>query len=569
MTTRAVQVVTEVAALTRPFDYLVTDATPRVDLGDRVRVHLNNRSVRGWVVGSGPSADALERELKPLRKWLGLGPSPAMLEVTRWAAWRWYGPWARFLASASPSRLVLQLPTPPGKPELDSASSLLARSLAPGVITLAPTIDPLGVVLGCYLATKDHMGSLLVVVPHEAWAKRLRERLVRRGLFVAGAEDWAQARAGWPVIVATRAGAFSPAPRLAGALVIDADDESLRSESAPTWNAADVIRERCRLDEAPCWLTSVLPSPGLSSNGVVARVGDDGDWPRLVIVDRRQGDPHDGALSQEALGAAHQALSSGEPVAVAVILQRLGTGRLLACVRCGELASCEVCSLAEHEEKGQLVCQERHVARAVFCRHCGATKFRSLRSGVTTLARDVALQLGQPVSELTATSKTERLERVVVGTEAVLTRVRRAGLVVFADIDQYLLASRANARRQALVAIARAGRLVGPRRDSRGEVLVQTRRPSDLVLESVRRGDVEHLRLEEIEVARALGLAPFAARARVSGDAAPDFVARLASDVEVRVTDDGFVLSALDVATLANTLRDTPRPEGSLRVAVE
>ena len=210
MTKRAVQVVTEVAALSRPFDYLVTDATKRVELGDRVRVNLNHRSVRGWVVGEVESD--LERELKPLGKWLGLGPPPGMLEVTRWAAWRWYGPWSRFLTTASPPRVVSEMPKPPAKSVLDDTSSTVARALAPGVISLAPTIDPLGLVLGCYTATRQRSGSLLVVVPHEAWARRLRERLSRRGLAVAGGEDWAQARAGWPVIVATRAGAFSPTP---------------------------------------------------------------------------------------------------------------------------------------------------------------------------------------------------------------------------------------------------------------------------------------------------------------------------------------------------------------------
>ena len=38
------------------------------------------------------------------------------------------------------------------------------------------------------------------------------------------------------------------------------------------------------------------------------------------------------------------------------------------------------------------------------------------------------------------------LERVVVGTEATWQRVRRCGVVIFADFDQYLLAPRASAR---------------------------------------------------------------------------------------------------------------------------
>ena len=51
---RAVRIVTEVAAVDRPFDYLVTEKTSRVAVGDRVRVDFNDRSVRGWVVGRSP-----------------------------------------------------------------------------------------------------------------------------------------------------------------------------------------------------------------------------------------------------------------------------------------------------------------------------------------------------------------------------------------------------------------------------------------------------------------------------------------------------------------------------------
>jgi primosomal protein N' len=47
---RAVRIITEVAAVDRPFDYAVTDKTSQVGVGDRVRVDFNNRSVRGWVL---------------------------------------------------------------------------------------------------------------------------------------------------------------------------------------------------------------------------------------------------------------------------------------------------------------------------------------------------------------------------------------------------------------------------------------------------------------------------------------------------------------------------------------
>ena len=74
-----------------------------------------------------------------------------------------------------------------------------------------------------------------------------------------------------------------------------------------------------------------------------------GAWPRVTVVDRRQSDPHDGVLARESLDAAYRALDGDGPVAVVVVLQRLGDGRLLACAKCGELARCEVCGQAEEE----------------------------------------------------------------------------------------------------------------------------------------------------------------------------------------------------------------------------
>ena len=565
MATRAVQVVTEVAALNRPFDYAVTEQTAKVGLGDRVRVNFNHRSVRGWVVAEG----SFERDLKPVAKWLGFGPPPALVALTQWAAWRWYGSWSRLLATASPARIVTALAPPPEKVAATIFESDVVRILRPGVISLAPTVDPLSLVLGCYEVTRERAGTFVVLVPHDAWAKRLADRLARRGLAVADGDDWARARAQWPLVVATRGGAFSPVPRLAGVLILDADDEGFFSTAAPTWNALEVVRERCRLEDAPLWCTSALPSPALSGDEPVCDEGGAPYWPQVSIVNRRHGDPHDGALTREGLEAARQALDGDDDVAVVIILQRLGAGRLLACVRCGELATCAVCGQGEREVEGRLSCEEGHESRERFCRACGATKFRAVRSGITTLARDVALQLGRPVSELSAKSVPDTLERVVVGTEAVLTRVRRSALVIFADVDQYLLAPRASARRQAVLAVARAGRLVGSRREGRGVVLLQTRRSNDLVLDCVERGDVEALRLDELDVARALALAPFSARARVSGDAARTFVELLDDSVRVRELDEGFALSAPDATILANALAAVPRPTGSLRVAVE
>lgn len=569
MAVRVVRVVTEVAAVDRAFDYELGPASGPVGLGDRVRVDFHGRSVRGWVVATDVTPET-GAELKTVKKWLGYGPPGSMLGVLRWAGERWYGSWSRFLLAASPGRVVASLPVPPEKAPLDPSIAATARSLAPGVIALAPTSDPLAIVLGAYQSTRAREGSLLVLVPSEAWAQRLRGRLAQRGCAVAHAgEEWDRARAGWPVVVGARGAALAPVPRLAGAIVLDADDEAYRSSASPTWHARDVVRERCRGEDAPFWATSMMPSPELLGEGRVLDVGDQsGGWPRVRVLDRRRSDPREGVLARPALVAAHHALEGDEPIALVVILQRLGAGRLLACARCGELTRCGICAQAEGEVGEQLACVEGHERRERFCRACGSTKLKRVRSGVTTLARDVGLQLGRPVSEVTAaTDVAVPLERVVVGTEAVWSRVRRAGLVVFCDFDQYLLAPRASARRAAVHAVGRAGRLVGSRREGRAEVMLQTRRGDDPVVNALVSGSFESLVAEDVAESKVLGLPPFGALAEVTGEGASAFVAGL-SEVSVRATSDGFVLRAHDAATLARALARAERPAARLRVAV-
>jgi primosomal protein N' (replication factor Y) len=565
---RAVRIVTEVAAVDRPFDYAVTERTSQVHVGDRVRVDFNNRSVRGWVVEEVEPA----RELKPLTKWLGFGPPASQLGLLWWASERWCSPVSRLLISTSPKRLITSLPTAPDARALSASVADVAASIEPGVLQLAPTTDPLAMVLGAYQQSLAREGSLLVLVPTESWAQRLRGRLEQRGCLVASGEgDWDRARAGWPVVVGARGAALAPVPRVAGAVIIDADDEAFRSEATPTWDAVTMLRERCRRDEAPLWCTSIIPSPALLNRGSY-RIDDDlvGSWPRVEVVDRRQSDPRDGALSRLALDAAHLALAGDEAVAVCVVLQRLGSGKLFACRACGELARCATCAQGEEEVGEMLACSQRHELRANFCRHCGATNLKRVRVGVTTLARDVAAQLSQAVSEVTAASDGgEPLARVVVGTEAIWQRVRRCGVVIFVDFDQYLLAPRESARRAAITAVGKAGRLVGSRREGRGHVVVQTRRGEDPVVDALLRASFDEIVRGDVETAAMLELPPYGALATVSGAGAAQFVEGLSDPgVSVHPTSEGFEVRSRDLAVLTRALREAPRPHDKIRLAV-
>ncbi len=235
---RAVRIVTEVAAVDRPFDYLVTERTANVGVGDRVRVDFNHRSVRGWVIGDVDSTS----ELKPLTKWLGFGPPPSMLALLRWASERWYSPLSRFLLASSPKHLVTSLPTAPKAAALAQSTLVDVTDVAPGVLEGRAHDRSVALILSAYEACREREGSLLVLVPTESWAQRLRGRLEQRGCAVAmGESQWDRMRAGWPVVVGPRGAALAAVPIVSGAIIIDADDESLSLAGSSDVGRGDVV----------------------------------------------------------------------------------------------------------------------------------------------------------------------------------------------------------------------------------------------------------------------------------------------------------------------------------------
>ena len=107
----AVSVRPDVVAIDRSFTYAVPEAwqadgrAGRLEVGSMVRIDLHGRRVGGWVteVGVAPPDGV---ELRPLARLRGLGPPPDLMDLARWAAWRWAGSEVTFLRLASPPRAV-------------------------------------------------------------------------------------------------------------------------------------------------------------------------------------------------------------------------------------------------------------------------------------------------------------------------------------------------------------------------------------------------------------------------------------------------------------------------------
>ena len=352
---------------------------------------------------------------------------------------------------------------------------------------------------------------------------------MRRGCPATGA--WDAARAGWPVVVGSRAGAWAPVPRLAAAIVLDAHDASYREESAPTYSAVDVLLERARRQGAPCVLASPVPPVALAAARDMTetlapppaqeRVG----WATLERVDRRGADPRTGMFSEEFVRLARAVLD--DPAAASrgplvCVYNRTGGARLLACRHCGELARCTRCGAAASRPRDEEVlrCPRCGDTRPVVCAACGRLRMKTLRAGVSRLREELAALLGVGVGEVAGprpggAEPALPDERVLVGTEAVLHRVRHAAAVAFLDIDLHLLAARLTAVEDTLALLVRAARLVGARGSGPAwaRVQAQTRVPDHAVLTAVSRGEPQPVLDEETAMRRLSGLPPFAALA--------------------------------------------------------
>ncbi len=256
------------------------------------------------------------------------------------------------------------------------------------------------------------------------------------------------------------------------------------------------------------------------------------------------------------------------------VLNRKGRAALLACVACGELARCEVCTgpVADVGE-GVLGCRRCGATRPAVCTACGATRMKALRVGVTRAREELELLAGRPVAEVTGDDGGRDglpAAPVLVGTEAVLHRVAGAYAVAFLDFDQELLAPRYRAGEQALALLGRAARLTGGRHRG-GRVLVQTRLPGHEVLDAAVHADPSRFALVESARRAALRLPPETALAVVSGPAAPAFVEGVPTgEVEILGPSDGrWLLRASDHRALTDALARTVRPPGRLRVEVD
>ena len=255
---------------------------------------------------------------------------------------------------------------------------------------------------------------------------------------------------------------------------------SYREESAPTYSAVDVLLERARRQGAPCVLASPVPPVALAA---------------------LDGDPDGGAPGPRGAGGLADARAGGPPrrrpahrdVLRGVRPPRPGRARRSrrrghagpAGVRLQPDRRCPAPGLPPLRRAGPLRALRRRGRPAArrggaalpALRRDAAGRVRRLRPAAHEDAagrREPAARGARgaargrrwarwPVPVAGVPSPRCRPTPVLVGTEAVLHRVRHAAAVAFLDIDLHLLAPRLSATEDTLALFVRAARLVGAR----------------------------------------------------------------------------------------------------------
>ncbi len=568
---RVVRVLPDVPAIDREFDYLVPSKwddgrEERLRVGSMVRVPLAGRRVAGWITAIDIEPDPTLK-LAELSKLSGVGPDPEMLDLAAWAGWRWAGKRVPFMRAASPPRMVAAVPSERSRNLVPAGPTDVydeAFNLDVAVVRVPPADDGVAAsVAAC------RRGDALIVTPDASRARRLAIALRRAGITVALApDDWALAAAG-ATVVGTRIAAWMPMPSLAAVVVIDEHDEALQEERSPTWHARDVVLERARRRGVPAVMTTPVPSLEALRAGRLMRLPRSTEreqWPIVEVLDRRDDDPARAGPFSEQLTP----YLRGDQRVVCV-LNRKGRSRLLACTSCGELVRTEDGSRPMVLCGNLLEAPDGSESRPVVCAHCGTTALKNLRVGVERAREELAALVGEEVAEVTAESKEAPSTRVVIGTEAVLHRVDEAGVVVFLDLDQELLAPRQRTVEQSLALIARGARLLGPRALN-GRLVVQTRQPGHDVIRAAERGDPSIVAVAERDRRQALGIPPYGAQVAVSGAGGAEFIEAFGKPGEIQIrgpVDGRWLLRAETHQPLLDALAATPRPASRLRLEVD
>ncbi|MCC7076731.1 MAG: hypothetical protein IT198_06355 [Acidimicrobiia bacterium] len=533
--TPVAQIVVDVRPITEPLDYLLNEGVPDLEIGSLVRVPLQGRRVRGWVVAFRTVADVppdVRPRLRPVAsKVTEIRVADAeTIRLAEWSAARYAGPEATILAWGTPRPLPHVRRPPPGTPDVEPRSipavtdAIAASRSVEAFVRTWPGDDAAGTIAPLTAALPPGRCGLVITPPAfaprvpgavELFAETDTERTRAWETAVSGAAR---------LVVAGRHGPLVPIPNLGFVAVCQSHMPWHKDERTPALDARVIARARAELAAVP--FVEIGPTSPVGPEGIRAALAVEGRspveltvphaagrWPVVEVTDLTA-EPTVGALGSRFFQAVRSVLDRDG--SVLVFLNRRGIARSLVCRACGRMAGCTACGGLLRPSDTEMACV-RCGTRLPFvaCPACGADRVRLLGIGVTKLRTELAAAFGtvqvvEAAGEGAASvaAATPLPGGIVVATQVAVRHRRRFDLVVLVDPDSALSRPGIRGEESAFhVLVDAVGTAKGTPQG--GHVLVQTRRPDHPAIRALAThtcAEYEGLLLSEREVT---GLPPW------------------------------------------------------------
>jgi primosomal protein N' (replication factor Y) len=408
-------------------------------------------------------------------------------------------------------------------------------------------------------------------------------------------DEWKRVKRGEvSVAVGTRSAVFAPFADV-GLIIMDEEHEhTYKSEMSPHFHARDIAKYRIAESKGLLVLSSATPSLesyslALSGKYLLSKLGErygTADLPQVEIVDMRKElqAGNNGIISNLLYDRINECLKSKKQAIL--LLNRRGFNTYVSCPQCGNVLSCDNCSISMtyHSANNRLLCHYcgKSVPYVDKCPVCGCDRMKY--SGLGTQRAETELAALFPEAKILRMDADSTMTRsdyekhlksfsngeydILLGTQMVakgldFPKVTVVG-VLNADSSMHNSDYRCFERTFSLLTqvVGRSGR-----GDSKGTAVIQTNEPDNRIIELAAKQDYETFYETEILTRKLMTYPPYCNIAAIcfSGadrhyteNAAKSFVTLL----KTAVTSD---YKAVKIVTLGPTASAVPKVNNMYR----
>lgn len=337
------------------------------------------------------------------------------------------------------------------------------------------------------------------------------------------------------IVIGARSAIFAPFKNL-GIIIIDEEhDKSYLSGQDPKYHTDEIALLRRKFHKASLIFASATPSLKTMSRAISSQYGllelkqrINKTLPKIEIVDMREElkKSNYSMISRSLYEKIKDRLSKNEQVIL--FLNKVGHNSFTFCRSCGEVIKCEACDVAMtyHKNVSKLVCHYcgRTKNQPTICPSCGSKKIKEYGAGTEKLEEEVKEMFEDArvlrMDSITARDKKSYLKMyklmkdnkadILIGTQMIakgldFDNVTLVGVIsadISLNIDDYTAYETSF---QILTQVSgRAGRST-----KNGEVVIQTYKPDNFVINTVSNNDYKKFYENEMASRKAFSYPPF------------------------------------------------------------